>query len=295
MPAAKRIGFIGLGIMGSRMAANLQRAGFEVTVWNRTQQTAHDWAAEHGGHLAQSPASVAAAADLVFTMVVDGPQVRELLLGSQGVAQGAEPGLLCVDCSTIGQAEARSIGAELAARGLRLLDAPVTGSMPAARDGTLLIMVGGEADDVAQARPALEAMGQTVLHVGPLGSGQAIKVINNSVAAANVATVAEALIAGRAAGVDLDSLVAVMEGGSAGSRMLTLKQESMRSHDFTPLFRLAHMIKDVELCLGATSAPFESAERALTDMRAAEQLGHGDDDFAALVEAVEQRAGLRVD
>jgi 3-hydroxyisobutyrate dehydrogenase-like beta-hydroxyacid dehydrogenase len=143
--------------------------------------------------------------------------------------------------------------------------------------------------------PALEAMGQTVLHVGPLGSGQAIKVINNSVAAANVATVAEALIAGRAAGVDLDSLVAVMEGGSAGSRMLTLKQESMRSHDFTPLFRLAHMIKDVELCLGATSAPFESAERALTDMRAAEQLGHGDDDFAALVEAVEQRAGLRVD
>jgi len=295
VPAVKRIGFIGLGIMGSRMAANLQRAGFEVTVWNRTQRTADDWAAEHGGHVAQSPAAVAQAAEVVFTMVVDGPQVRELLLGSQGVAQGAEPGLLCVDCSTIGQAEARSIGAELEARGLRLLDAPVTGSMPAARDGTLLIMVGGEADDVAQARPALEAMGKTVLHVGPLGSGQAIKVINNSVAAANLATAAEALIAGTAAGVDLDSLVAVMEGGSAGSRMLTLKQESMRSHDFTPLFRLAHMIKDVELCLGASSTPFESAERVLADMRVAEQLGHGDEDFAALVEAVEARAGLRVD
>jgi 3-hydroxyisobutyrate dehydrogenase-like beta-hydroxyacid dehydrogenase len=295
VPAVKRIGFIGLGIMGSRMAANLQRAGFEVTVWNRTQRTADDWAAEHGGHVAQSPAAVAQAAEVVFTMVVDGPQVHELLLGSQGVAEGAEPGLLCVDCSTIGQAEARSIGAELAARGLRLLDAPVTGSMPAARDGTLLIMVGGEADDVAQARGALEAMGQTVLHVGPLGSGQAIKVINNSVAAANLATAAEALIAGTAAGVDLDSLVAVMEGGSAGSRMLTLKQESMRSHDFTPLFRLAHMIKDVELCLGASSTPFESAERVLADMRVAEQLGHGDEDFAALVEAVEARAGLRVD
>jgi len=133
-----------------------------------------------------------------------------------------------------------------------------------------------------------------VLHVGPLGSGQAIKVINNSVAAANLATAAEALIAGTAAGVDLDSLVAVMEGGSAGSRMLALKQESMRNHDFTPMFRLAHMIKDVELCLGASSVAFESAERALADMRAAERMGHGDEDFAALLEAVEQRAGLRL-
>ena len=139
----ERIGFLGLGIMGSRMAANLQRAGFEVTVWNRTRQTADDWAAEHGGQVAQSPAALAAAADIVFTMVVDGTQVRELLLGAEGVAQGAEPGLLCVDCSTIGQAETLSIGAELAGHGLRLIDAPVTGSMPAARDGTLLIMVGG--------------------------------------------------------------------------------------------------------------------------------------------------------
>ena len=169
MPAAKRIGFLGLGIMGSRMAANLQRAGFEVTVWNRTRQTADDWAAEHGGQVGQSPAAVAAVADIVFTMVVDGPQVRELLLGNDGVGEGAEPGLLCIDCSTIGQAEAAGIGAELAARGLRLLDAPVTGSMPAARDGTLLIMVGGDGADVAQARPALETIGKTVLHVGPLG------------------------------------------------------------------------------------------------------------------------------
>ena len=232
--------------------------------------------------------------EIVFTMVVDGPQVRELLLGSDGVAEGAAPGLLCVDCSTIGQAAALQIGAELANRGLRLLDAPVTGSLPGARDGTLLIMVGGEAGDLDAARPALDAMGTTVLHVGPLGAGQAIKVINNSVAAANTATVAEALIAGKAAGVDLDALVAVMDGGAAGSRMLALKQEPMRRHDFTPLFRLAHMIKDVELCLGAATVPFESAERALEDMRAAERLGHGDEDFAALVEAVEQRTGLRL-
>jgi 3-hydroxyisobutyrate dehydrogenase-like beta-hydroxyacid dehydrogenase len=239
---ATRIGFIGLGIMGSRMAANLRRAGFEVAVYNRTAQTARDWAAEHGGHAAPTPAALAAEVDLLFTMVVDGPQVHELLVGADGAAEGAKEGLLCIDCSTIGQAAAVAIGAELAARGLRLLDAPVTGSLPGARDGTLLIMVGGEAGDLDEARPALEAMSKTIVHVGPLGAGQAIKVINNSVAAANAATVAEALIAGRAAGVDLDALVAVMEGGSAGSLMLTLKHGPMRSHDFTPLFRLAHMI-----------------------------------------------------
>jgi 3-hydroxyisobutyrate dehydrogenase len=289
-----RIGFIGLGIMGSRMAANLRRSEFAVTVWNRTAQTSHDWAAEHGGEVAQSPAALAAQVDLVFTMVVDGPQVRELLLGPDGVAQGAAAGLLCVDCTTIGQAAALEIGAALAERGLRLLDAPVTGSLPGARDGTLLIMVGGEATDLAEARPALDAMGKTILHVGPLGAGQAIKVISNSVAVANAVTLAEGLIAGKAAGVDLDSLVAVMDGGAAASRMLTLKQEPMRTHDFTPLFRLAHMIKDVRLCLDAATVPFETAERALGDMLAAERLGHADDDFAALVESVEQRAGVRL-
>ena len=276
------------------MAANLARAGFEVTVWNRTTQTALDWAAEHGGTVAETPAALAAGADLVITMVVDGPQVSEVLLGPGGVAEGAASGLLCVDCTTIGQAAALEIGAGLRERGLRLLDAPVTGSLPGARDGTLLIMIGGEAADVAEAQPAFEAMGKTILHVGALGAGQAIKVISNSVAVATAATVAEGLLAGKAAGVDLDSLVAVMEGGAASSRMLTLKQEPMRTHDFTPLFRLAHMIKDVELCLAASPIPFESAQRALADMRAAEQLGHGDEDFAALLVSVEQRTGLRL-
>ncbi len=289
-----RVGFIGLGIMGSRMAANLARAGFELTVWNRTAQTAHDWAAEHGGRVAPTPAALAVDVDLVITMVVDGPQVREVLLGGDGVAKGARSGLLCVDCSTIGQSAALEIGEALRERGLRLLDAPVTGSLPGARDGTLLIMIGGGAGDLEEARPAFEAMGKTILHVGPLGAGQAIKVISNSVAVANAATVAEGLLAGQAAGVDLDALVAVMEGGAASSRMLTLKQEPMRTHDFTPLFRLAHMIKDVELCLAASTVPFESAQRALEDMRAAERLGHGDDDFAALLASVEQRTGLRL-
>jgi 3-hydroxyisobutyrate dehydrogenase-like beta-hydroxyacid dehydrogenase len=227
-------------------------------------------------------------------MVVDGPQVREILLGPDGVAEGAAGDLLCVDCTTIGQQAALQIGAELHERGLRLLDAPVTGSLPGARDGTLLIMVGGEAADLEQARGALEAMGKTILHVGPLGAGQAIKVISNCVAAANAATLAEALVAGRAAGVDLDALVAVMDGGAAASRMLSLKQEPMRTHDFTPLFRLAHMIKDVELCLAASPVPFPTAEHALAEMREAERLGHADDDFSALLAAVEQSTGVRL-
>ncbi len=294
MPATPRIGFAGLGIMGSRMAANLRRAGFEVAVWNRTAQTAQAWAAEHAATVSPSPAQLAQDSDIVFTMLVDGPQVHEVLLGDEGVVHGGEAGLLCVDCSTIGRAWALQIGQQLAAQGLAMLDAPVTGSMPAARDGTLVIMVGGDSADVARARPALEAMGKTILHVGPLGAGQAIKVINNSVAAANAATVAEGLIAGRAAGVDLEALVAVMEDGSAGSRMLSLKQEAMRSRDFTPLFRLAHMIKDVELCLDATDARFESAERALAYLREAERMGHGDDDFAAMIEAVEEHTGYRL-
>jgi 3-hydroxyisobutyrate dehydrogenase-like beta-hydroxyacid dehydrogenase len=289
-----RVGFIGLGMMGSLMAASLRRRDFEVTVWNRTTQTAHDWAAQHGGSVAASPAALAAEVDIVFTMVVDGPQVRNLLLGANGVAGGGAPGLLCVDCSTTGQAAALEIGAELQARGLRMLDAPVTGSLPGARDGTLTIMVGGESADVDRARPALEAMGTTILHVGPLGAGQGIKVISNAVAAANAATLAEGLVAGRAAGVDLDALVAVMDGGAGGSRMLTLKQQPMRTHDYTPLFRLDHMIKDVRLCLDAATVPFENARHALEDMLAAAGAGHGDDDFASLVESVEDRAGVRL-
>jgi 3-hydroxyisobutyrate dehydrogenase-like beta-hydroxyacid dehydrogenase len=294
MANGQRIGFIGLGLMGSLMAASLRRAGCELTVWNRTSAKAEQWAAEHGGRVAGSPAEVADGADLVLSMVVDGPQVKEVLLGANGVAAGAGSGLLCVDCSTIGPRWAREIGAELANRGLRLIDAPVTGSTPAARDATLTIMVGGEPADVEEARPVLEAMGRTIVHAGPLGHGQAVKVIANSAAAANAVTVAEALLTGSAAGVDLDALVAVMAGGAGGSRMLELKAGPMRAHDYTPLFRTAHMAKDVALCLDDSPNTFRAAELALVDLRAAQQAGYGDADFAAILEAVEKRAGRRL-
>jgi 3-hydroxyisobutyrate dehydrogenase-like beta-hydroxyacid dehydrogenase len=292
-----RVGFVGLGIMGALQAANLARAGHELTVYNRTRATAEAWVAEHGGSVADSPAAVGAASDVVISMVVDGDQVREVLLGEHGVAQGAAPGTLCVDMSTIAPSQTRAIGAELAARGLHMLDAPVTGSSPKAEDGTLTIMAGGEAADYARAEPLLRVMGELVLHVGSLGQGEMIKLINNSVAAANAATVGEALLVGQQTGVDLDALVQVMAQGSGGSAMLALKAGPMRDHDYTTLFKLEHMLKDVRLCLEegqAAAVPFPAAARARDVLVAALARGHGDDDFAALIEALEAFAGVQI-
>jgi 3-hydroxyisobutyrate dehydrogenase-like beta-hydroxyacid dehydrogenase len=292
-----RVGFVGLGIMGSRQAANLARAGHELTVYNRTRATAEGWVAEHGGTVADTPAAVGAASDVVISMVVDGDQVREVLLGEDGVAAGAAAGTLCVDMTTIAPTQTRAIGAELAARGLRMLDAPVTGSSPKAQDGTLTIMAGGEPADFARAEPLLRIMGALVLHVGELGQGEMVKLINNSVAAANAATVGEALLVGKRTGVDLDALVQVMDAGSGGSAMLALKSGPMREHDYSTLFKLEHMLKDVRLCLEegqAAAVPFAAAARARDVLVAAMARGHADDDFAALIEALEAFAGSRL-
>ncbi|MEJ7797674.1 MAG: NAD(P)-dependent oxidoreductase [Solirubrobacteraceae bacterium] len=300
MPAAtpsERIGFVGLGIMGSRQAANLARAGYELTVYNRTHATAEAWAAEHGGVVADTPAAVGAASDIVITMVVDGDQVREALLGPHGVAAGAAPGVLCVDMSTIAPAQTRAIGAELCDSGIHLLDAPVTGSSPKAQDGALTIMAGGRPEDFARAQPLLHVMGELVVHVGELGQGEMLKLINNSVAAANATTVGEALLVAQRTGVDLDALVRVMGNGSGGSAMLDLKSAAMREHDYTTLFKLEHMLKDVRLCLEAgqaAAAPFAAASRARDVLVAALARGHADDDFAALIEALEEFACTRL-
>ena len=297
-PARTRVGFVGLGIMGSRMAANIARAGYRLTVFNRTRATAEAWVAEHGGTLATTPADVGAASDVVISMVVDGDQVRTVLLGDAGVARGAAAGALCVDMSTIAPAQTRAIGAELAEHGLKLVDAPVTGSSPKAQDGTLTIMAGGDDEDFARAEPLFGVMGELVVHVGALGQGEIVKLINNSVAAANAATVAEALLVGQAAGVDLDALVRVMGKGSGGSAMLDLKAGPMRAHDYATLFKLEHMLKDVRLCLEeaqAAQAPFAAAARARDVLVAAMSRGHADDDFAALIEALEGFAGFALD
>lgn len=296
-PERPAIGFYGLGIMGSRMAANLARAGFPLTVATRTPGKAAAWAAEHGAAHVRTPAELAAAADVLITMVVDGAQVREVLLGEDGAAAGAAGDLLCVDMSTIAPADTVAIGAALAAREIALVDAPVTGSSPRAEDGTLTIMCGGEPQHVARARPALDAMGSLVVHVGPLGAGETLKVINNAMAAAHAAVLGEALVVASAAGVDLDAFERVVGAGSGGSAMLALKAGPMRAHDNTTLFKTDHMLKDVEFCLEeaqSAGVPFPSAAHARDLLAAAAARGLGEADFAALLEVVEERAGRRV-
>jgi 3-hydroxyisobutyrate dehydrogenase-like beta-hydroxyacid dehydrogenase len=294
---AEPVGFVGLGIMGSRMAACLARAGHPVTVYNRTAAKAEAWVAEHGGRVAATPREAAEGASAVITMVVDGAQVEEVLLGEDGAVGGAAPGTLFVDCSTIAPADVRRIGAALAERELPFVDAPVSGSSPKAETGTLTIMAGGSPEAFGRAKPFFDAMGETILHVGPLGHGQTVKVISNAVSATNAATLAQALVVGKATGVDLEALVTVLGASSSASTMVTLKAKPMLAHDYTPLFRLEHMLKDVGICLDeseAAGAPFPSAALARELYNAAMGRGLADEDFAAVLEAVEGLAGVRL-
>ena len=292
------VGFLGLGIMGSRMAANLQSKGFAVMAWTHSPGKAEAWVAEHAGtKAAATPAEAAAGADLVISMVVDGAQVEQILLGEDGAAGGAAACTLFVDMSTIAPADARRLGEQLHQRGHAFVDAPVTGSSPRAEDGTLTIMAGGDAGDVARAQPAFEAMGQTIVHVGALGHGQVIKLINNAVAAANAATLAQALVVGAGTGVDLDALTQILAAGSGNSTMVGLKALPMRQHDYATLFKTEHMLKDVRLCLEeaqAAGVPFPAANAARDALVAAVGRGFADQDFAAIIEAYEGFAGLRI-
>jgi 3-hydroxyisobutyrate dehydrogenase-like beta-hydroxyacid dehydrogenase len=293
MANPERVAFLGLGIMGDPMATNLVRAGFPVNVWNRTPSKAERFAADHGAHLASSPAAAAEGCDVVITMVPDGPEVEEVLFGDRGAATTMRRGCLAIDMSTIAPSASVRIGERLAADGIGFLDAPVTGSRPRAEDGTLTIMAGGEAADFERALPVLEAMGKLVVHVGPRGHGSTVKLLNNTTAAVNALAVAEALVAARKAGVDTDKLRQVMAAGSGGSAMLDLKAGPMVEHDFTPLFKLGHMLKDVRHCLAEADrlgAEMDLGTTAETVYSRAARKGLGEQDFAAVVEVVEEQS-----
>ena len=293
----ERVGFLGLGIMGSRMAANVARAGFPLAVWTHTPGKATTWASEHGATAFSTPAELAAHSDVVVSMVVDGGQVSSILVGSDGVIEAARPGLLCVDMSTIGPADTRMIGAALGERGVGMLDAPVTGSSPRAEDGSLTIMVGGARESFDRVRGLLESMGKLIVYVGELGQGQMLKLINNSLGAANAAAVAEALLLAQATGIDLDAFVEVTSAGSGASTQLALKSGPMREHDYTTLFKTAHLLKDVRLCLQqaeTAGVPFPAAAHARDVLSATMARGHADDDYAAIIEAAEGFAGRRL-
>ena len=290
MEKPEKVAFLGLGIMGSRMAANLCRAGFEVHAWNRTRARAEELAEAHGAVAADTPAAAAAEAGLAITMVVDSPEVEAVLFGEDGAAQGLGESGLAIDMSTIAPSASRAIAERLSERGIGFLDAPVTGSKPKAEDGTLTIMVGGEAADYERALPLFEAMGKLVLHVGPQGHGSMVKLINNTTAAVNTAAVAEGIAVGRRAGLDLDKLVEVVAAGSGASAMLDLKARPIIERDYEPLFKLGHMLKDIRHCLAEAEAlgvEMRVAAAAEGLYAAADDAGRYDDDFAAVAEQAE--------
>jgi 3-hydroxyisobutyrate dehydrogenase-like beta-hydroxyacid dehydrogenase len=275
------------------MAANLAAAGYEMTVWNRTAATAEAFATEHGVNVAATPAELAAASDVVIKIVVNGEQVEEILVGEQGVIAGAREGMLCIDMSTISPQMAQSLGERLGEHGIAFIDAPVTGSSPGAEAGTLTIMAGGSEADLKRAAPIFEVLGAKTVHCGALGQGQMIKVITNAIAASNAAVLAQALIVARDAGVDLAALTEVIDGGAADSRMAQLKAQPMIDREYDTLFRLDHMIKDVDLALELAAeegTPFDYAAQTRELMAEASAEGFGEVDFAALYEALQARA-----
>lgn len=285
---AERVAFLGLGIMGSRMARNLRASGFDVTVWNRTKERA----GELGEPIADTPRAAAEQAEIVITMVVDAPEVEAVLFGPDGAAVGLDKGDLVVDMSTIAPRAAIAIGERLAERGIGFVDAPVTGSKPRAEDATLTIMAGGEPADFERAKPLFEAMGKLIVHCGPSGHGAMVKLLNNALAAINAAAIAEAFDVAEAYGLDTERMLEVMAAGSAKSAMLDLKARPILDRDYDPLFKLAHMLKDVRHCLAEAEAvghPFSLAEEAERLYADAEAAGLGEQDFAAVAEVVRER------
>jgi 3-hydroxyisobutyrate dehydrogenase-like beta-hydroxyacid dehydrogenase len=291
MANPERVAFLGLGIMGEPMAANLVRAGYEVTVWNRSPRKAEQFAGTYDVKHASTPAEAAEASDVTITMVPDVPEVEDVLFGNRGAAQGMRRGALAIDMSTIAPEASVRFGERLQNDGIGFLDAPVTGSRPRAEDGTLTIMAGGTETDFERARPVLEAMGKLVVHVGPQGHGSTVKLLNNTTAAVNALAVAEALTAARRAGVDPGKLREVMAAGSGGSAMLDLKAGPMLEHDFAPLFKLAHMLKDVRHTLTEADrlgVEMNLGRQAEQTYSRADRKGLGEQDFAAVVEVVEE-------
>ncbi len=287
-----RIAFIGLGIMGMPMALNLVRAGHDVVGYNRSPAKAARLA-DQGARAADSVADAVRDAEVVITMLPDSPDV-ESVADDVLTADGA----LWIDMSTIAPAAARALAERAADAGLRALDAPVSGGEKGAIDGVLSIMVGGAAADFAAARPVLDALGKTIVHVGPSGSGQTVKAANQLITAGTIGLVAEALNFLDAQSVDLAPAVEVLAGGLAGNRVLDLKAAGMIDRDFTPSFRIDLHHKDLGIVVDSARAagvviPLGAVVAQL--MAAARAQGHGDLDHSALLLVIEQLSGRSKD
>lgn len=244
----QQIAFLGLGVMGGYMAANLARGGYSVKAWNRTpNRPGIEVAASAGATIVSSIREAVEAADVIFSCVGDVPDVEEVFLGTGGVAEFAKPGALAIDTSTIGPNAARKIAAELKNHNLRFLDAPVSGGDIGAKNGTLTIMVGGEPSDFEEAKPLLEVLGKTIRLCGTVGSGQAVKLCNQVLCALHMVGLCEAMQLAQQQGIDPNLVVEVCSTGAAGSWALSNLGPKIIESDLQPGFAIKHILKDLRL------------------------------------------------
>jgi 2-hydroxy-3-oxopropionate reductase len=274
------------------MAGNLMKAGHELLLFSRTRASV-DEVAEDGGTAADSPRAVAEQADVVVLMLPDSPQVREVLDGDDGLLAGAREGSLVIDMSTISPVVTREIAEECGGRGIGWVDAPVSGGDVGAREATLSIMVGGSDEDFARAKPLFEALGKTIVHVGPVGAGQVVKACNQVVVALTIEAVSEALVLGSRAGVDPATIIEVLSGGLAANKVMEVRGRNFLEHDFTPGFRIDLHHKDLGIAL-ATAREYGVAlpNTAAVDqmLQALRSNGRGDRDHSALLTHIEDLA-----
>jgi 3-hydroxyisobutyrate dehydrogenase-like beta-hydroxyacid dehydrogenase len=286
------VGFVGIGSMGSGMAANLVRAGHRVVVWNRTRERAE---AVRGAEVATSPAELARECRVVMICVSDTPDVEEVVTGDEGLLEALAPGTLIIDHSTISPHTTRRLADLVVERGATWLDAPVSGGPEGAVQGTLSIMVGGDPGDVERARPYLGAYGAKVIHVGPVGSGQMVKLVNQILVVVNQLAASEALLFAQMGGLELEPTLDAVVGGAAGSWMLANRGPQMIVRDWTPGFTIDLQQKDLRLVLEAADqigAPLPGTALVFQLYRALQARGLGSEGNHALVKALEEMVGV---
>jgi len=293
---SEKAGFIGLGIMGQGMSRNLLRAGFDLTVWNRTASKATELI-RAGAQPAATPAALAAQCGVIIVCVSDTPDVEAVLFGEDGVVHGAVAGALVIDCSTISPLKTREFADRLAGKGIAMLDAPVSGGSEGAAKGTLSIMVGGDATQVARAMPFLEALGQTITHVGGNGAGQMVKLVNQILVVNGMLALGEAFLFAQAGGLDLEKTLQAVAGGAAGSWALSNRGPQIIRRDWRPGFMIDLQQKDVRLILEAADelgVPLFGCSTVFHLYRTLQSQGCGAEGNHALIKALEHLAGIEV-
>jgi 3-hydroxyisobutyrate dehydrogenase len=289
-----KIAFIGMGTMGAPMALNVLKAGHEVVVHNRTREKELPLV-DAGALRADTPREAAAGAEIIITCVSDTPDVEAIVLGAEGIIQAAPAGSLVIDMSTISPTATRHLAVTLTEKKIRMIDAPVSGGSEGAQKGTLAIMVGGEAEDVQHAMPVLEAMGKTITHVGGIGSGQITKAINQVILAGTFMGVAEGMVLGMKAGLDMQKVTEAISGGAAGSWVLSNRAMNMVNNTYPLGFRTRLHHKDLRIALEAArdlgvtlpaSALMDQIENGIIGR------GYGDEDMSGMARTLRELAGL---